>query len=102
MAVAADPIQVVGALIAELSPYLASAEEVFELYWGRHDSELLARANVYAMIEDVKWMYVSRIAAADRFTPAFNSSVYSMVRARRLELWTRQGDYLQWMERIGA
>jgi hypothetical protein len=103
LAVATDPVHVAGALVAELVPYVTDAWHVLQALRGslvETDDVTFARANLYALAEDVKWVYISRIASANAFESRFNSSVYSMVRARRAELVIRQGQYRRWMEAI--
>lgn len=104
LAVATDPVHVAGALVAELVPYVTDARHVLQALRGSLveavDDVTFARANLYALAEDVKWVYISRIASAPAFEPRFNSSVYAMVRARRAELVIRQGQYRRWMEAI--
>lgn len=100
LAVAADPLQVAGALIAELVPFFGSAEEIFTAYWGARNPAAFSRACLYALLEDVKWTYVSRIAAAPAVDSRFNSSVYSFVRARHADYLMKDKEYRQWLEHI--
>ncbi|MFJ9893534.1 phosphotransferase family protein [Streptomyces sp. NPDC091280] len=50
-----DPLQDIGAVLAELAPSDDDARELFESAWGRWDAKLFDRARVYGIADLVRW-----------------------------------------------
>ncbi|HEX2074223.1 MAG TPA: phosphotransferase [Geodermatophilus sp.] len=50
-----DPLQDIGAALAELAPSDDDARELFESAWGSWDAALFHRARVYGVADSVRW-----------------------------------------------
>jgi hypothetical protein len=50
-----DPLQDIGAVLAELAPSDDDARELFEIAWGSWDAALFDRARVYGASDAVRW-----------------------------------------------
>lgn len=61
-----DPMQDLGALLAEIRPFDSDAREVFEMYWGSFDSALFDRARVYGIADSLRWALIGSYADAVR------------------------------------
>jgi hypothetical protein len=78
-----EPAHVAGCLLAEFGHFVAEPREVFELYWGAFDPEAYERARLFAILEDLRWGYISRIATALNSDDEFVASLYGLWRVRR-------------------
>nr|WP_176458801.1 phosphotransferase [Rhodococcus sp. 15-649-1-2] len=61
-----DPLQDIGALLAELRPFDSDAREVFEMAWGSFDSALFDRARIYGIADSPRWALIGLYADAVR------------------------------------
>ena len=61
-----DPLQDIGALLAEVRPFDSSAREAFEIAWGSFDQSLFDRARVYGVADCVRWGLIGAYADAAR------------------------------------
>ncbi|MDI9927458.1 phosphotransferase [Rhodococcus sp. IEGM 1341] len=61
-----DPLQDIGALLAEIRPFDTDAREVFEMMWGSFDSALFDRARIYGIADCVRWALIGSYADAMR------------------------------------
>ena len=61
-----DPLQDIGALLAEIRPFDTDAREVFEMMWGSFDSALFDRARVYGIADSLRWALIGSYADAMR------------------------------------
>lgn len=61
-----DPLQDIGALLAEIRPFDSDAREVFEMAWGSFDSALFDRARVYGIADSLRWALIGSYADAMR------------------------------------
>lgn len=61
-----DPLQDIGALLAELRPFDSDAREVFEMAWGSFDSALFDRARIYGIADSLRWALIGLYADAVR------------------------------------
>jgi hypothetical protein len=61
-----DPLQDIGAVLAEVRPFDSSAREAFEMAWGSFDQSLFDRARVYGVAECVRWGLIGAYADAAR------------------------------------
>ncbi|MCL8025326.1 phosphotransferase family protein [Nocardioides bruguierae] len=95
-AAAVDPLFTAGCLIAELCPHLAEPEDVFTWFWGSFDRSAYARAQLYAIADDLRWAYVSRIATACKDDKGFVPELYGVHRTRR-GLWAlKDASFRDW------
>ncbi|WP_052060027.1 phosphotransferase [Rhodococcoides fascians] len=53
-----DPLQDIGALLAEIRPFDSDAREVFEMAWGSFDSALFDRARIYGIADSLRWALI--------------------------------------------
>lgn len=49
-----DPLQNLGAIVAEQEPLVASADEVVARLWPQADRQVLARVRLFAVLEDIR------------------------------------------------
>jgi len=61
-----DPLQDVGAVLAEVRPFDSDARLAFEMAWGSYDQPLFDRARVYGYADCVRWGLVGAYADAAR------------------------------------
>lgn len=61
-----DPLQDIGALLAEVRPFDSSARVAFEIAWGHFDQAAFDRARVYGVADCVRWGLVGAYADAAR------------------------------------
>jgi hypothetical protein len=61
-----DPLQDLGALLAEVRPFDSAARAVFEMAWGSFDQALFDRARVYGLADCVRWGLIGAYADAAR------------------------------------
>jgi tRNA A-37 threonylcarbamoyl transferase component Bud32 len=61
-----DPLQDLGALLAEVRPFDSTAREAFETAWGSFDQSLFDRARVYGVADCVRWGLIGAYADAAR------------------------------------
>lgn len=61
-----DPLQDLGALLAEVRPFDSAAREAFEMAWGTYDQVLFDRARVYGIADCVRWGLIGAYADAAR------------------------------------
>lgn len=61
-----DPLQDLGAVLAEVRPFDSSAREAFEMAWGSFDQALFDRARVYGVADCVRWGLIGAYADAAR------------------------------------
>jgi thiamine kinase-like enzyme len=61
-----DPLQDLGALLAEVRPFDSSARATFEMAWGSFDQALFDRARVYGLADSVRWGLIGAYADAAR------------------------------------
>jgi thiamine kinase-like enzyme len=61
-----DPLQDIGALLAEIRPFDSDAREVFEMAWGSFDSTLFDRARIYGIADSLRWALIGLYADAVR------------------------------------
>lgn len=61
-----DPLQDIGALLAEVRPFDSNAREAFETAWGSFDQTLFDRARVYGVVDCVRWGLIGAYADAVR------------------------------------
>lgn len=61
-----DPLQDIGAVLAEVRPFDSDARSAFEMAWGSFDQALFDRARVYGVADCVKWALVGAYADAAR------------------------------------
>lgn len=91
-----DPLQDLGALLAEVAPFEDNAQHVFELLLGSWDRKLFARTNVYAAAEAVRWGLVG--ALVDSLDPGTHEyskfSDWQLLRAKTRIASTRFDDHL--------
>lgn len=59
-----DPLQDIGALLAEIRPFDSDAREVFEMAWGSFDSALFDRARIYGNADSLRWALIGLFADA--------------------------------------
>ncbi len=88
-----------GMLVAELAPYVAAPEEVFETFWGSWDARAYARAQLFGIIDDIRWAAISRIATARSTHPNFAPSFLGGVRVRHALATLSDPAYSSWKER---
>ncbi len=66
-----DPLSDVGAVLAELAPFVADDEEVMALAWGDSTPGALGRARLYGIADDIRAAYTSLLAHdSDPHNPA--------------------------------
>ena len=61
-----DPLQDLGALLAEVRPFDSAARATFEMAWGSFDQALFDRARVYGLADCVRWGLIGAYADAAR------------------------------------
>lgn len=61
-----DPLQDIGAVLAEVRPFDVDARSVFEMAWGTFDQSLFDRARLYGVADCVKWGLIGAYADACR------------------------------------
>lgn len=61
-----DPLQDIGALLAEVRPFDSEARAAFEMAWGSFDQALFDRARVYGVADCVRWGLIGAYADAAR------------------------------------
>ncbi|MET0899340.1 MAG: phosphotransferase [Mycobacterium sp.] len=61
-----DPLQDIGALLAEVRPFDSEARVAFEMAWGSYDQGLFDRARVYGIVDLVRWGLIGAYADAAR------------------------------------
>lgn len=61
-----DPLQDIGALLAEVRPFDSTARAAFEMAWGSFDQSLFDRARVYGIADCVRWGLIGAYADAAR------------------------------------
>lgn len=61
-----DPLQDIGAVLAEVRPSDVDARSVFEMAWGTFDQSLFDRARLYGVADCVKWGLIGAYADACR------------------------------------
>jgi thiamine kinase-like enzyme len=61
-----DPLQDLGALLAEVRPFDSAARDAFEMAWGSFDQALFDRARVYGLADCVRWGLIGAYADAAR------------------------------------
>lgn len=61
-----DPLQDIGALLAEVRPFDSDARVAFEMAWGSFDQALFDRARVYGVADCVRWGLIGAYADAAR------------------------------------
>jgi hypothetical protein len=61
-----DPLQDIGALLAEVRPFDSQARVAFEMAWGSFDQALFDRARVYGIADCVRWGLIGAYADAAR------------------------------------
>ncbi|WP_072804060.1 phosphotransferase [Rhodococcoides yunnanense] len=59
-----DPLQDIGALLAEIRPFDSDAREVFEMAWGTFDTALFDRARIYGIADSLRWALIGSYADA--------------------------------------
>jgi hypothetical protein len=61
-----DPLQDLGALLAEVRPFDSAGRVAFEMAWGSFDQALFDRARVYGLADCVRWGLIGAYADAAR------------------------------------
>ncbi|WP_158169821.1 phosphotransferase [Mycolicibacterium smegmatis] len=61
-----DPLQDIGAVLAEVRPFDVDARSAFEMAWGTFDQSLFDRARLYGVADCVKWGLIGAYADAAR------------------------------------
>ncbi|WP_157890570.1 phosphotransferase [Mycolicibacterium goodii] len=61
-----DPLQDIGAVLAEVRPFDSEARSAFEMAWGTFDQSLFDRARVYGVADCVKWGLIGAYADTAR------------------------------------
>jgi len=84
-----DPLQDVGAVLAELRTSDLDAREVFEMFWGTWDGSLFDRARVYGIADAIRWGLVGTYAEALR--PGVHEySKFSDWQFFKVRMWLRE------------
>lgn len=84
-----DPLQDIGAVLAELRASDLDARELFELMWGRWDGALFDRARLYGIADAVRWGLIG--AFADALAPGSQEySKFSDWQFFRARMWLRE------------
>jgi aminoglycoside phosphotransferase (APT) family kinase protein len=79
-----DPLQDLGAVLAEIAGSEQEAREIFEQAWGSFDLALFARARVYGVADGVRWgLLGGYVGAVDPGTHEYSKfSDWQFLRAR--------------------
>ncbi len=98
-----DPAYIVGCLVAELDPHLADAHAVAARFWGPDAADpavlerAVARARLWSVVDDLRWLHLSRLATARCDDDELVPLLYGGFRARRALHLLRSPDLETWM-----
>ncbi len=92
-----DRAYIAGCLVAEFAPFFRRPEAVFEQFWGSWDPQQYARARLFSLIDDVRWMCISRLATFTNESGDFTPSPYGSLRLRHALGLVDDSEFTTWM-----
>lgn len=97
-----DPLQEAGSLIAELSPFCASATHIIEiLVDGVTDRETVLTAKAYAVLDDIKWALIGLLCSRISEESSIDYFKYGAWRlTKALTRLSEPHDVSEWLEEL--